>query len=611
MKDTKLPSLALRKKAHPSYRSITKEGVLVYRASVAEKSTELREMLSSALSLFLLLAVFILGYFFTIWAFKTSINLGNNISNLLMPLVSGLKYGNIILIFGALISFILAAALLRTLWRIVRNRRFIKRHTNNYRKFNENVMESFAFSIRRQVMKNEIFDLLEEIQPDLIYCNECLALEASIRAKKKLNIPLIYDAHEFYDNLEGNNADYLSKIYSSIHRVSFPQIDAFVTVSDAILELYRLAEYQLPQNTLVLSNSIPPAKLDKYDGRLHIAAEIPETQNILLYQGGISLRRKVDEVALAAKDMPEGWTVVIMGNGADAEEIEQMIETINNEYFFDRAMKMIKNEFRNEYNELYQKHLDEICGANEGQIAIGVVPSMQSNVATTTTSASMQTNGPNVKALSTLLERGFHDFFKLSRGTLKRISTRKIAMQEKLTEHLKTTLNEWGEDLVGFRLYIRRKESELAHQFAFIEMTTKRKFEVAKRAAIIPPVPNEDLLNWTQGAKIGIIPYPISCQNHWGAAPNKLWEYPTAGVPLMVTPSQTMFKVINEYGAGWLLSSDPTAKEIKDQIAMLKPADFEKAKKACELFIKESNWSIHSIPWVDMVKNVGFSNEKG
>ncbi len=51
------------------------------------------------------------------------------------------------------------------------------------------------------------------------------------------------------------------------------------------------------------------------------------------------------------------------------------------------------------------------------------------------------------------------------------------------------------------------------------------------KVRFIPPAPQKELKSWTQGATLGIIPYEGKMLNHWIATPNKLWEYPSAGVP--------------------------------------------------------------------------------
>ena len=52
----------------------------------------------------------------------------------------------------------------------------------------------------------------------------------------------------------------------------------------------------------------------------------------------------------------------------------------------------------------------------------------------------------------------------------------------------------------------------------------------------IPKVKHSELVYWSSGATIGIIPYENTGLNHWYCNPNKLWEYPNASVPILVSP---------------------------------------------------------------------------
>src|SRR5690606_40601034 len=41
--------------------------------------------------------------------------------------------------------------------------------------------------------------------------------------------------------------------------------------------------------------------------------------------------------------------------------------------------------------------------------------------------------------------------------------------------------------------------------------------------------------------------------NHLYCTPNKLWEYPAAGVPILCSPLVEMTKIVQQYDTGWLL----------------------------------------------------------
>jgi glycosyltransferase involved in cell wall biosynthesis len=113
----------------------------------------------------------------------------------------------------------------------------------------------------------------------------------------------------------------------------------------------------------------------------------------------------------------------------------------------------------------------------------------------------------------------------------------------------------------------------------------------ARKAYFVPPVPEAELLEWTQGATIGIIPYENTFLNHWISTPNKLWEYPNAGVPLIVQPFPEMRRVVETYQCGWVLPQEMNANVIADLIGSLTQEVLAEARDGCRRFIQSDSWS--------------------
>jgi glycosyltransferase involved in cell wall biosynthesis len=79
---------------------------------------------------------------------------------------------------------------------------------------------------------------------------------------------------------------------------------------------------------------------------------------------------------------------------------------------------------------------------------------------------------------------------------------------------------------------------------------------VADRVKILPPVPYEELLDWTASADIGltVLPpdYSVSIRL---TLPNKLFEYLMAGLPVLSTQLDAIAEVIRTYDVGQIVSS--------------------------------------------------------
>lgn len=79
---------------------------------------------------------------------------------------------------------------------------------------------------------------------------------------------------------------------------------------------------------------------------------------------------------------------------------------------------------------------------------------------------------------------------------------------------------------------------------------------VADRLKILPPVPYEELLEWTASADIGLIIYsPDQSLNVKMCLPNKLFEYLMAGLPVLATSLDAVADVLRTYNVGRIVPS--------------------------------------------------------
>jgi glycosyltransferase involved in cell wall biosynthesis len=79
---------------------------------------------------------------------------------------------------------------------------------------------------------------------------------------------------------------------------------------------------------------------------------------------------------------------------------------------------------------------------------------------------------------------------------------------------------------------------------------------LADRVKILPPVPYEELLDWTSSADIGLtlIP-PDGTLNMRTCLPNKLFEYLMAGLPVLTSPMDAVAPLVTSYDVGQVVAS--------------------------------------------------------
>jgi glycosyltransferase involved in cell wall biosynthesis len=123
-----------------------------------------------------------------------------------------------------------------------------------------------------------------------------------------------------------------------------------------------------------------------------------------------------------------------------------------------------------------------------------------------------------------------------------------------------------------------------------------KKLSDAARARVhfLPGVPQAKLRDWTAGAAVGIIPYQNTCLNHYYCSPNKLWEYPVAGVPILASDFPVMRDLIVSNGVGWVLDQGDDGRAIADAVLRLTDADLAAKRRNCFTFGRRSNWDYYA-----------------
>lgn len=170
-------------------------------------------------------------------------------------------------------------------------------------------------------------EMLTVYEPDVVHLHDHLVLTAARKIKEDTNCPVVWDAHEIYEDLAGVE-DARAEVNPEIIRQCSPYVDHFVTINDSIGDFYT-RKYETLKNPVILPNSRKLEHLQPYDGRLHRAAGLPSSQKIILFQGGFSKHRGIPMLLEAATSLPDGWSIVMMGWGALAELIEQYADTVD------------------------------------------------------------------------------------------------------------------------------------------------------------------------------------------------------------------------------------------------------------------------------------------
>jgi glycosyltransferase involved in cell wall biosynthesis len=106
----------------------------------------------------------------------------------------------------------------------------------------------------------------------------------------------------------------------------------------------------------------------------------------------------------------------------------------------------------------------------------------------------------------------------------------------------------------------------------------------------VPGVPPHQLLSYSSGADVGIFVLEDNCLNYHCCLPNKIWEFLTVGVPVLMTDIPELRRVIEHHTCGWVI--EPKLEEVRRAIRELERSDIERCRRQIARNPHEFGWHI-------------------
>ena len=126
------------------------------------------------------------------------------------------------------------------------------------------------------------------------------------------------------------------------------------------------------------------------------------------------------------------------------------------------------------------------------------------------------------------------------------------------------------------------------------------------RFHLLPPVRSEDLPGITVAADMGFILFRNSCLNHFYSLPNKLYEYPMAGVPVIASGFPEIKKVLNRYDYG--ITVDPGSPSaiaaVVQRLAEDESLRRRLASNGRKAALNELNWNFQKVKLLKMYQSL-------
>lgn len=180
----------------------------------------------------------------------------------------------------------------------------------------------------------------KEFSPDIIHCHDLSPLPIAIKLEKKLNSKVIYDSHELWRHSSGvnNNPKLINNMRDYYENKYIKKVNNVITVSNSIAE-YLENECRIKDVTLL--RNIPLNKrLKKEYNIFRQKFDISDEEKIILYQGGVSSGRGIENIISSLIYMDEKIKCVILGSGLLKIKLKKIVKNknLNNRVYFHKEV---------------------------------------------------------------------------------------------------------------------------------------------------------------------------------------------------------------------------------------------------------------------------------
>jgi glycosyltransferase involved in cell wall biosynthesis len=165
--------------------------------------------------------------------------------------------------------------------------------------------------------------------PDIIHAHDLPQLYGSVIAKRQLKVPLIYDAHEAYpeiDTLTTEQQEFLRKREARLIK----ETDSVYTVNPLIAEFMEKRYKRKPINVIMNATSMPKGFYPgERDDRIRKLLKLDSSQKIILFQGWMAdVGRGLIELVQAMGLVDKKYHLVMIGYG-DIELFKSVAQKSN------------------------------------------------------------------------------------------------------------------------------------------------------------------------------------------------------------------------------------------------------------------------------------------
>lgn len=180
----------------------------------------------------------------------------------------------------------------------------------------------------------KVTKLFEDKDYQAVHCHDLNTLPTGVYLRKKYKTKLIYDSHELFNEMAGKNK--IERWFGYIIEGQLIRnIDHLINVNQ-FSQKFMTDKYGDFPATIIQNTPILTQQATKESDYWRIKYGLSQDDVILLYQGGLTPQRGIEECIEAMNYLPERYKLILLGEGSLQPMLEMIVQKNNlaNRVFF-------------------------------------------------------------------------------------------------------------------------------------------------------------------------------------------------------------------------------------------------------------------------------------
>lgn len=170
----------------------------------------------------------------------------------------------------------------------------------------------------------KVWDLCQGANYSAVHCHGAETLSIGAYLKQKHGLTLVYDPHHVYEDSNGKKR-WERTASQRAETVWMDEVDHMIAINELIEAEF---QHRYPNLSITVLRNIPQTldQLPREKNYFHRRYDLKAEDQVILYQGGFTQNRGLEELIRALVHLPERHKLVLLGFGEWKERLEQLVK---------------------------------------------------------------------------------------------------------------------------------------------------------------------------------------------------------------------------------------------------------------------------------------------